>query len=278
MTDHNDTSGTDQEDCQEPRLPPSAAMLPVLTSLTEALTRWKTGDRLIPTAYDFDDVPVHEFGEHLARMPLALEGWTMGEVVPIGAGVSGERDILQRLSGDMNLMSSKDLADRFTDALEGSRLAAAFKRIQEAETLAELLRDDSTLGWSGFSGKRVDPEKEAEITRQRMFADRYRGVFDWTMLRGWDAALGAALIVEAEKAEMIDRASAARFLSRAAGEMMVRFASWHEFARSLLFARVFQALAASESYAKDVLAADEALLAALLEGPWAQFSWPRIRK
>lgn len=276
MTESNSPSSDDNG--QEPRLPPSAAMLPVLTGLTEALTRWKTGDRRIPMLYDFDDVPFYEFGRHLARLPLELEGWTLGEVVPIGGGVAGERDILQRLSGEMNLMSSEDLAERFTDALEGSRLAASFKRIQEAATLAELLRDDSTLGWSGFSGKRVNPEKEAEIIRQRMFADRYRGVFNWTMLRGWDAAQGAALIVEAEKGEMIDKPTASRFLTRAAGEMMVRFSSWHEFARSLLFARVYQALATSETYAEDILAADQTLLEELLDGPWAQFAWPRIRK
>ena len=43
------------------------------------------------------------------------------------------------------------------------------------------------------------------MRRKRMAADHFRGKLDWTALRGWDLALGAALITKAQALKAMNR-------------------------------------------------------------------------
>lgn len=258
-------------------LAPSAAMLPLLGSLSEALERLKRGDKTLPRAYDWDDIPMRQFSEMLARFPLALQGWPQGRLDPINRS-SGERDLLHHLLSDLDIMSEEDLEERFRSLMEGSRLAAAYRKIAGAPAVANLLRNEIALGWGGFSMTSTDPQLEERVRRRRMYADRYRGVFDWTHVRAWDIAQGAVLVLEADACDVLIGCNPEGYFSRISGEMLVRFSSWHEYARALLFSYVWLKLEEGIGQAEEALAEGEKTLDMLLTGPWAQFPWPRIRK
>ena len=270
------TDATDNEVLIE-SLAPSAAMLPLLGALSEALERLKRGDKTLARAYDWDEVPVRAFTGMLARFPLALQGWPLGELDPMGTA-SGERDLLHHLLADLDIMSEEDFEERFRSLMEGSHTAAAYRKIAAAPAVAELLRNEIALGWGGFSMSAVDPQIEDRIRRRRMYADRHRGVFDWTHVRAWDAAEGAVLLLEAQAGDVLMGRDPTGYYARVAGEMLARFSSWHEYARALLFAYVWLELEDGIRQAEEALERGEKVLIELLEGPWGDFPWPRIRK
>lgn len=258
-------------------LAPSPAMLPLLGSLSEALDCLKRGDRTLARAYDWDEIPMQDFTAMLARFPLALQGWPEGELDPIRR-MSGERDLLHHLLTDLDIMSEEDFEERFRSLMEGSHTAAAYRKIASAPAVADLLRNEMALGWGGFSMTTTDPQVEERIRRRRMYTDRYRGVFDWTHVRAWDIAQGAVLLLEAEAGDVLIGRNPIGYFSRVSGEMLVRFSSWHEYARAILFAYVWIALEDGIRQAEEALERGAATLEMLLKGPWGGFAWPRIRK
>ena len=110
-----------------------------------------------------------------------------------------------------------------------------------------------------------------------MFVDYFRGALSGFALRASDLSEGASIVAEAMAGDMVGPKEAARLFERTVTEAVVRFSSWHEWAKSLLAAEVFLALETGESAALEVLAEREALLTRFLEGPWGQTPWPRLR-
>ncbi len=257
-------------------LNPTPAMMPVLESICTALGRLTAPDATLPAAWLWEELPAADFVREAARFPLLLDGWPEGSL-PHVASAAEEDDLVHRLSTELGIMSSEDLDDRFKASIEGAGVAASYRKMLEAPSFSDLVRNENTIGWGGFDPISRDPEIEKRMRRQRIFCDYFRGAASWTQLRSWDAASACALIVEAMAAGMLSPASAAPYLRRAATELAVRFLSWHELSKGLLLARAFSALTQSEAAAHDAIARELDMLMKLLEGPWAAFPWPRIK-
>ncbi len=257
-------------------LAPSAAMVPVVTGLRTALSELSVSDKTPQQAFAWDELPMVRFGLEAARHPILFHGFDPGEILEMSDPALRE-ETLQYLSNDLGIMSEEDLKTHFHAQIEGARTAAHFRRIQEAPSVEDLLRNDIAIGWGRMEKLEPSPEERARTTRQRMFCDFFRSSVDWTRLRGWDVAQAAALITAALAVEMMTEKATLPYFERITGELLVRFANWHDFSRSLLTAEVFLALEKSEAAALLALRDGRNRLAGLLEGPWAHFPWPRIR-
>lgn len=266
---------TDADNTPYEILAPSAALLPVATGLRAALDRLSAPDATAPEALYWGEIPFLDFGHELARFALWKRGWEPdGE---INASRFGERDLYHHLLTELNIMSEADLNERCRAQTEGAGTSARYARIEAAPTVKTLLTDDMALGWGGVEvvGRGTpDPER---VKRERMFVDYFRGALSGFALRASDLSEGASIVAEAMAGDMVGPKEAARLFERTVTEAVVRFSSWHEWAKSLLAAEVFLALETGESAALEVLAEREALLTRFLEGPWGQTPWPRLR-
>ena len=254
-------------------LTPSAVMLPVLTGLRAALSR--LGDTKTKSAPRiWDNIDFSSAAALMARFALAEQGFEDGLVPADDPGA--DIDVRHRLSIELEIMSPDDLRERFAGIIEGAPLTRLYRRIADAPDVSRLMKDSMALGWGGFSVVSADTAEQQSIRRRRMFADYFRGDFDWTRLRAWELSQASALIELALYAEMISPEEASPYRRRIAGEAMVRWASWTAFARALLIARVFEALPAGEAPARACTARDEAVLTRFLQTCWQTQPWPRV--
>ena len=265
---------TNEDDIPFEILSPTPGMAEVLLELRMRLDLWTKSDASPAVAHVWEDLPLQAFSAELARYPLILSGLGEGGAA---AGSVPEADLYHRLSQELGIMSTDDLKTEFLDRVEGRHTAADFRRVQEAASIDDLVRNDMALGWSGFEITPKDDALVERARRERMFADYFRGALNWTHLRAWDIARAAALAEEARAAEMIDEVLSASFATRTSGEALVRFSSWHAWARSLITARVWLALEERDRAALETLRREEKLLDGLLEGPWKRFPWPRLK-
>ena len=113
------------------------------------------------------------------------------------------------------------------------------------------------------------------MRRKRMAADHFRGKLDWTALRGWDLALGAALITKAQAADMLTDEEALDYFRRIAGELLLRMTSRQALARAMLLGTFWTTLEVGEQQAAEGLRQAEQALDSLLspEGVWGRRPW-----
>ena len=113
------------------------------------------------------------------------------------------------------------------------------------------------------------------MRRKRMAADHFRGKLDWTALRGWDLALGAALITKAQAADMLTNEEALDYFRRIAGELLLRMTSRQALARAMLLGTFWTTLEVGEQQAAEGLRQAEQALDSLLspEGVWGRTPW-----
>lgn len=254
-------------------LTPSAVMLPVLTGLRASLSR--LGDVKTKSAPRiWDNIDFTAVAKAVARYALVEEGFEGGELPPDDSATDVE--VRHRLANELGIMSPDDLTERFAAVMEGGTLTRLYRRTAQAPNVYHLMKDSMALGWSGFNVVRADTAEQLTIRRRRMFTDYFRGDFDWTRLRARELARAAALIELAVRADMLSNDEAFRYRQRIMGEAMVRWASWTAFARALLTARVFEALALGEAEARAVTAREETLLTEFLSNLWQTLPWPRI--
>lgn len=248
-------------------LSPSAEMTELLGELTRTLERLKRIPRPAAKAAAFDDLPVVA---HARAMRLFLAASRTEDRSP--------SELLHHLSQELGIMSAKDLHARFRTLSEGSGVASLWRGIQSAASPDALLKNDMALGWGGFETMPAkDSERRGAVTRRRMMTDYFRDAVDWTQLRALDLTNAAALILDAVDAEMFVDEQAAWWLKRVSVEASVRAANWNEWAASLLFGRVFSALAVGVEEAREVIRRDGAVLEELLQGPWQAMPWPRVK-
>ena len=265
-------------------LAPSASMSALLAALSGVLDRPAGDDAAVsvsPAAAPvfWDDLPVQAFVHEAARLPLLEEGWSAGEIsdTDLSAG-----EILHELSSTLGIMSSEDLDERFRLLVEGAGAAADFRRVQSAERLKDLLKNDAVLGWSGFDVMTHDKTVAGRMERLRMTADFLRGRLDWTALRGWDLLQGAAFVVKAEASDTAPPEDVARMESRIAGELLLRCSSWEDLRRAWVLGEFWKGLATSERAAAEALqqaakTADLLLSTKNPKGAWAAFAWPVVK-
>ena len=131
------------------------------------------------------------------------------------------------------------------------------------------------LGWSGFEVVPKNTELLERMRRKRMAADHFRGKLDWTALRGWDLALGAALITKAQAADMLTDEEALDYFRRIAGELLLRMTSRQALARAMLLGTFWTTLEVGEQQAAEGLRQAEQALDSLLspEGVWGRTPW-----
>ena len=172
-------------------------------------------------------------------------------------------------------MSAEDLHERFLLLVEGSRASADFRRIMAASSVKHLVRNEAGLGWSGFEVVPKNTELLERMRRKRMAADHFRGKLDWTALRGWDLALGAALITKAQAADMLTNEEALDYFRRIAGELLLRMTSRQALARAMLLGTFWTTLEVGEQQAAEGLRQAEQALDSLLspEGVWGRTPW-----
>ena len=172
-------------------------------------------------------------------------------------------------------MSAEDLHERFLLLVEGARASADFRRIMAASSVKHLVRNEAGLGWSGFEVVPKNTELLERMRRKRMTADHFRGKFDWTALRGWDLALGAALITKAQAADMLTDEEALDYFRRIAGELLLRMTSRQALARAMLLGTFWTTLEVGEQQAAEGLRQAEQALDSLLspEGVWGRTPW-----
>ena len=203
-------------------LEPNAAMSPILKALDAALAVHTGPDPQPPREFAWEEIPFAEVARTAAAFPLLFEGWAEG-AIPATEYSAG--DLLHELSSDLDIMSAEDLHERFLLLVEGARASADFRRIMAAPSVKHLVRNEAGLGWSGFEVVPKNTELLERMRRKRMTADHFRGKFDWTALRGWDLALGAALITKAQAADMLTDEEALDYFRRIAGELLLRMTS-----------------------------------------------------
>ena len=185
---------TNEDDIPFEILSPTPGMAEVLLELRMRLDLWTKSDASPAVSHVWEDLPLQAFSAELARYPLILSG--LGE----GGAAEGsvpEADLYHRLSQELGIMSTDDLKTEFLDRVEGRHTAADFRRVQEAASIDDLVRNDMALGWSGFEITPKDDALVERARRERMFADYFRGALNWTHLRAWDIARAAALAEEA---------------------------------------------------------------------------------
>ncbi len=257
-------------------LTPSPTVVPVLTALRDALDQLSQPDRLTARAWFWDDLPVLDFSKEVSRYRLMTLG-VDGGFFEGSANSNDSRDLLHHLSNELDIMSEQDLSDQFRGLIEGSHLSKAFRTVYDADVFEDLIRNEIGLGWGGIELIKQDKAEIDKLRRQRMFADYFRGGVTWTQMRAWDASGASILILAALSADMLTSKRASQYLSRAAGELIVRYGSWHAFAKALLIARVYEALGEGAAKAAEVLEAEKKRLDELLSGPWAAFPWPKVK-
>ena len=255
-------------------LEPGAAMAPVLKALDAALEAHSGPDAQAPREYLWEDIPFAEIAQAAASFPLLIEGWTEG-AIPATEYSTG--DLLHELSSNLDIMSAQDLDERFKLLVEGARASADFRKVLAASSVKKLVRNDAGLGWSGFEVVPQNAELLKRMSRKRMTADHFRGKLDWTALRGWDLALGAALISKALAAEMIEEEEALAYFRRITGELLLRCDGWQALARTMLLGIFWTALDAGESQTMEALQQAKKALDALLspEGVWRKTDWTK---
>ena len=253
-------------------LEPNAAMSPILKALDAALAAHTGPDPQPPQEFAWEEIPFAEVARTAAAFPLLFEGWAEG-AIPATEYSAG--DLLHELSSDLDIMSAEDLHERFLLLVEGSRASADFRRIMAASSVKHLVRNEAGLGWSGFEVVPKNTELLERMRRKRMAADHFRGKLDWTALRGWDLALGAALITKAQAADMLTNEEALDYFRRIAGELLLRMTSRQALARAMLLGTFWTTLEVGEQQAAEGLRQAEQALDSLLspEGVWGRTPW-----
>lgn len=267
-------------------LTPSASMSALLSSLADVLdhTPADAADRAPDAAQAaapvfWDDLPVRAFVHEAARLPLLEEGWNAGEITDTDLSAG---EILHEFSSTLGIMSSEDLDERFRLLVEGAGAAAEFKRVQNAATLKDLLKNDAALGWSGFDVVTHDKTVAERMERLRMTTDFFRGRLEWTALRGWDLLQGAAFVAKAGASDSASLEDVARMESRIAGELLLRCGSWQDLRRAWILGEFWKGLAVSEKAAAESLLRASKTTATLLStslppGAWTAFPWPVVK-
>lgn len=257
-------------------LAPSQAMGQLLRELENAFERLSAlpgAARREVRPVPWESIDLAAFVHEAARLPLLAEGWPEGEI-PEGDLAAGE--VLHELATDSDMMSGEDLESALRSAVEGRGAASEWRRISEVESIGQLLKNDTAIGWSGFEVMNRDETLRQRLERRRMMTDHFRDRFDWRNLRVHDLLGAARLLEKALAAEVVAPDVARRWQARIGAELLLRADGWRDIARDALLGALWSGLEKNEKTAGEALALARRSLEALLsaQGAWSRRDWP----